>query len=215
VNFSPNKIYFFSYTLDMNYQKLFSPHQKNLNNGHGQIAKARKNSDNQKTPSQQISYNVAHAISGRIRFRIPRLSKDSDYADKLKVVIESQIKSAKVRINPTASSVVVQYPSGLMPDKQVRSQLVNLIQTAPNITLPDKVSTKTIVGTIFDAWVNLIESLRNLNKARTAIQHRPIRKDPWERLLSSGESIIKGLKSAIMFVMPKKQWQSQPALKSA
>ncbi|MCC5640620.1 hypothetical protein LC593_33275 [Nostoc sp. CHAB 5844] len=199
----------------MNYRKLFSQRQNILKNVHGQTTKTSKNSANQKTPSQQISYSVAHAISGRIRFRIPRLSKDAEYANKLKVAIESKIKNAKVRINPTASSVVIHYPTGLILDEQMRSQLVHLIQTAPNIVLPTKVSTKTIVGIIFDALINLMDSLRNLNKARTAIQHQEIRKDPWERLLSTGERIIKGLKSAIIFILPNKRWQSQSALNSA
>ncbi|MBU7581682.1 MAG: hypothetical protein KAF91_02000 [Nostoc sp. TH1S01] len=177
--------------------------------------KQSKTATNHQTQSQKIVYSVAHAISGRIRFRVPRLSKDTEYANKLKVAIESQIKNAKVRINPTASSIVINYPSGLMPDEQMRSQLVYLIQTAPNILLPTKVSTKTIVTTIFDALTNLINGLRNANKARNAIQHREIRKDRWERLLSTGERIIKGLKSVIMFVLPRKQWQAQSALNSA
>ncbi|ALF56498.1 hypothetical protein ACX27_21605 [Nostoc piscinale CENA21] len=189
----------------MNYKKLFSLRQN----------KQGKNLANQKTSSQQIAYSIAHAISGRIRFRVPRLSKDAEYANKLKVAIESQIKNAKVRINPTASSIVINYPSGLMPDEQMQSQLVHLIQTAPNIVLPTKVSTKVIVTTIFEALTNLIDSLRNANKARNAIQHQEIRKDRWERLLSTGERIIKGLKSAIMFILPGNQWRSQSVLNSA
>lgn len=164
---------------------------------------------------QKISYSVAHAMPGRIRFRIPRLSKDTEYAKKLQLAIESQIKNAKVRINPTAASIVVHYSSDLMPGEQMRSHLVNLIQTAPNIVLPTKVSAKTIVGTMFDALINLFESLRSVNKASTAIKHHQIKKNSWERLLSSGENIIKGLKSAIMFVLPGQKLQSQSALKSA
>ncbi|AFY42401.1 hypothetical protein [Nostoc sp. PCC 7107] len=64
----------------------------------------------------------------------------------------------------------------------MRSHLVNLIQVAPNIVLPTKISTKTIAGTVFDALINLMDSLRNFNKARTAIQHRDMRKYSWERL---------------------------------
>ncbi|MBE9007783.1 hypothetical protein IQ259_22645 [Fortiea sp. LEGE XX443] len=199
----------------MNYINLFSHHENNQVNVHGQTGKTSKHVTSQQAPSQQISYSVAHAIAGRIRFRIPRLSKDSEYANKLKLAIESKIKNAKVRINPTASSVVIHYPTGLMSDEQMRSHLVNLIQTAPNIALPTKVSTKTIVGSIFDAWINLMDGLRNLNKARTAIQHQQVRRDPWERLLSFGESMIKGLKSTIVFILPNKRWQSQSALNSA
>lgn len=198
----------------MKYIKLFSARQKRLNNVHSQNTIS-KNTANQKTPSQQISYSVAHAISGRIRFRVPRLSKDAEYANKLKLAIESKIKNAKVRINPTAASVVINYPSDLMTDEQMRSHLINLIQTAPNIVLPTKVTTQTIVATIFDALINVMDSLRNINKARAAIQHREIRSSRWERLLSTGEKLIKGLKSAIMFIIPNKRWQSQPALNSA
>ncbi|BAY19469.1 hypothetical protein NIES21_53320 [Anabaenopsis circularis NIES-21] len=199
----------------MNYLQLFSKRQNYLSNFQRKTAKTSKNLMNEKTQAQQISYSVAHAISGRIRFRVPRLSKDVEYANKLKVAIESQIKNAKVRINPTAASVVIHYPSGLMPDEQMRSYLVNLIQTAQNIVLPTKVSAKTIAGTVFDALINLMDSLRNVNKARTAIQHQDMKKDFWERLLSTGERIIKGFKSAIMFVLPHRRWQSQSALNSA
>ncbi|MBD2594469.1 hypothetical protein H6G74_09020 [Nostoc spongiaeforme FACHB-130] len=188
----------------MNYKKLFSLRQN----------KPSKNSTHHQLQTQPITYSIAHEISGRIRFRVPRLAKDKEYASKLKVAIESQIKNAKVRINPTASSIVINYPSDLMPDEQMRSQLVHLIQSAPNIVLPTKVSNKTIVTTIFDALTNLIDSLRNANKARNAIQHQEIRKDRWERLLSTGERIIQGLKSAIMFILPSKQWRSQSALNS-
>ncbi|MBE9210147.1 hypothetical protein IQ244_27355 [Nostoc sp. LEGE 06077] len=199
----------------MNYRKLFSLSPNNQKNVPRQTSKTSKTLAHQKTASQQISYSIAHAIAGRIRFRIPRLSKDAEYANKLQVTIESQIKNAKVRINPTAASVVIQYPSGLMPEAQMRSHLVDLIQTAPTIVLPKKVSTKAIVGTIFDALINLLDSLRNINKAHTAIQHREMRSNRWERLLSTGERIIKGLKSAIIFVLPHKHWQSQSALNSA
>ncbi|MBD2492737.1 HMA2 domain-containing protein [Nostoc sp. FACHB-280] len=189
----------------MNYKKLFSSQQN----------KPSKNSTHHQTKTQQIAYSVAHEISGRVRFRVPRLAKDTEYANKLKVAIESQIKNAKVRINPTASSIVINYPSGLMADEKMRSQLVHLIQIAPSIGLPTKVSNKTIVTTIFDALTNLIDSLRNANKARNTIQHQEIRKDRWERLLSTGERIIQGLKSAIMFILPSKQWRSQSVLNSA
>ncbi|WP_413199095.1 HMA2 domain-containing protein [Nostoc piscinale] len=189
----------------MNYKKLFSSHQN----------KPSKSSTHHQLQTQPITYSIAHAIAGRIRLRVPRLAKDKEYTNKLKVAIESQIKNAKVRINTSASSIVINYPSGLMPDEQMRSQLVHLIQTAPNIVLPTKVSNKTIVTTIFDACANLIESLRNPNKARNAIQHRELRKDRWERLLSTGERIIQGLKSAVVFILPGKQWRSQSVLNSA
>ena len=51
-----------------------------------QPKKSASSTDNKTAPPQKIAYSVAHTIPGRIRFRIPRLAKDSEYADKLKLV---------------------------------------------------------------------------------------------------------------------------------
>ncbi len=161
--------------------------------------------------ANKISYSVAHAIPGRIRFRIPRLLKDSEYANKLKQVIESDSRTTNVRVNPSAASIVINYQPGVISDEQMRSHLVNLIQTAPNIALPKPVTAKTILGSIFDGIINLIDGTRNINKARTAIKHKPLRTDPWERFLSTTENMVKGLKSAIMFILPNKRLRSQSA----
>lgn len=163
-------------------------------------------------PPEKISYSVAHAIPGRIRFRIPRLVKDSEYANKLKLVIESD-KTTNVRVNPTAGSIVVTYQPGVISDQQMREHLVNLIQTAPNIVLPKQTTAKSILGAIFDAVINLIDSTRNINKARTAIVYGQPKKDFWERLLSTTQSMIKRLKSGIMFILPNKRWQARNASK--
>lgn len=47
------------------------------------------------------------------------------------------------------------------------------------------------------------------------ITHSHYRVDSWERLLSTGQRIIKGMKSALMFILPGKQSQSPAALESA
>ena len=95
----------------------------------------------------------------------------------------------------------------------MRSHLVNLIQTAPNIVLPAPVTAKTIARAIFDALINLIDGTRNINKARTAIKYREVRTNNWERVLRSVKTLIKRLKSAIMFILPNKQWRSQSSSK--
>lgn len=167
-----------------------------------------------KTPlPQKISYNVAHAIPGRIRFRIPRLVIDSEYANKLKLVIESDSRTRNVRVNPTSGSIIINYQPGVISDNQMREHLVNLIQTAPNIVLPKQATAKSILGAIFDAVINLIDSTRNINKARTAIVYGQSKRDFWERLLSTTETIIKRLKSGIMFILPNKRWRSRSASK--
>lgn len=165
--------------------------------------------------SQNISYGVVHAIPGRIRFRIPRLGKDTEYANKLKQAIELYIKGTKVRVNSTAASIVINYQTGLNSDEQMRLQLIKLIQTAPEINIPKPVSIKSTVSAVFDALSNLINSVRNLNQARNTIKYHRYRVDTWERLLSTGQRIIKGLKSTLMFILPGKQSQSPTALESA
>jgi hypothetical protein len=180
-------------------------------NLHRQPKKITSSVVNKTAPSQKISYSVAHAIPGRIRFRIPRLVKDSEYANKLKLVIESDPRTTNVRVNRTAASIVINYRLGEISNNQMRLHLVNLIQTAPNIVLPTEATAKSILGAIFDALINLIDSTRNINQARNAIVHRRFRTDTWERVLSSAKTIIKRLKSAMMFILPNKRWRSRSA----
>jgi hypothetical protein len=183
-----------------------------LLNSHQQPKKTTSSVAHKTAPPEKISYSVAHAIPGRIRFRIPRLVKDSEYANKLKLVIESD-KNTNVRVNPTAGSIVVTYQPGVISDQQMRQHLVNLIQTAPNIVLPKQARAKSILGAIFDAVINLLDSTRNINKARTAIVYGQPKIDFWERLLSTTESMIKRLKSGIMFILPNKRLQARSASK--
>ncbi|OUL17890.1 hypothetical protein BV372_34440 [Nostoc sp. T09] len=178
-----------------------------------QRQKPTKSVANKTAPLPNISYTVVHAIPGRIRFRIPRLAKDSEYANKLQRLIESDARTTNVRINSSAASIVIHYQPGVISGDQMRSHLVNLIQTAPNIAIPAPVTAKTIARAIFDALLNLIDSTRNINRARTAIQHREVKTDTWERVLSSAKALIKGLKSTIMFILPNKQWRSQTSKK--
>ncbi|MEH2212100.1 HMA2 domain-containing protein [Nostoc sp.] len=169
--------------------------------------KAAKNVTKKTAPSQKIFYSIVHAIPGRIRFRIPLLARDTEYANQLKLAIESDPRVTNVRVNPKAASIVINYKVGVLSDNQMRGHLVNLIQTAQDVVVPKKVMAKSIVGTIFDALINLIDSTRKINQARNVIVYRRVRIDVWERILSTSRSIIKRLKSATMFVLPNKRWR--------
>ncbi|MBW4572739.1 MAG: hypothetical protein KME31_33630 [Tolypothrix carrinoi HA7290-LM1] len=158
-------------------------------------------------PSQKIFYSIVHAIRGRIRFRIPLLAIDSEYANKLKLVIESDRRVTNVRANPEAASIVINYQVGVISDNQMREHLVSLIQTAQDVVVPKQVTAKSIILTIFDAVINLIDSTRNINQARNAIVHQRFRTDVWERILSTSRTIIKRLKSATIFILPNKRRQ--------
>ena len=169
--------------------------------------KAAKSLAKKTVPSQKIFYSIVHTIPGRIRFRIPLLARDTEYANQLKLAIESEPRVTNVRANPKAASIVINYKVGVISDNQMREHLVNLIQTAQDIVVPKEVMAKSIVGTIFDALINLIDSTRKINQAGNAIVYRRFRTDVWERILSTSRSIIKSL-NATMFILPNKRWRS-------
>ncbi len=176
-------------------------------NRHLPPKKAAKSVANKTVPSHKIFYSIVHTIPGRIRFRIPLLAKDAEYANQLKLAIESDPRVTSVRANPKAASIVINYQVGVISDNQMRQNLVSLIQTPQDAVVPKEVRVKSIVGTIFDALINLIDSTRKINQARNVIVYRRFRRDIWERILSTSKGIIKKLKSATMFILPNKRWQ--------
>ena len=169
--------------------------------------KAAKSVANKTVLSPKIFSSIVHAIPGRIRFRIPLLAIDPEYANKLKLVIESDTRVTNVRANPEAASIVINYQVGVISDNQMRQHLISLIQTAQDVVVPKEVTAKSIVEIIFDALINLIDSTRKINQARNAIVHRRFRTDVWERILSTSRSIIKRLKSVTIFILPNKRSQ--------
>ncbi|MDZ8227904.1 HMA2 domain-containing protein [Nostoc sp. ChiVER01] len=181
---------------------------KNTNlNLHLPPKKAAINVANKTVPSKKIFYSIVHTIPGRIRFRIPLLARDTEYANQLKLAIESDPRVTNVRINPKAASIVINYKVGVISDNQIREHLVNLIQTAQDVVVPKEVMAKSIIEAILDALINLIDSTRKINQARNVIVYRRVRIDILERILSTSRSIIKRLKSATMFILPNKRWR--------
>ncbi|NMG07265.1 HMA2 domain-containing protein [Brasilonema sp. UFV-L1] len=87
----------------------------------------------------KVAYSIAHAIPGRIRFRIPRIAKDSKYVQRLKALLKADPLVSGDRINTNAASIVITYNSGTIPNskkrslsllEQVTSYLSSLIQSA-------------------------------------------------------------------------------------
>ncbi len=190
-------------------------YQKNIISLEQQRKKATLTSQASNAAPQEISYSVAHAIPGRIRFRVPRIATDAWYADRLKAVMEFN-GIPDVRINREAASIVIKYRSEKISEQKMRSrsdservsQLIKLIQTAPSIDVPKQVTAKSVVESIFDALVNLIDSIRNVNNVRSAMKHQQPKNSTWERILSTARTMVKGLKSAIMFITPKRKANS-------
>ncbi|UKO96147.1 heavy metal translocating P-type ATPase [Nostoc sp. UHCC 0870] len=93
----------------------------------------------EKTPSKvvkfhqqmaQVSYSIVHAVPGRLRWRVPRLRYDTDYAKRLLALLEADPLVTQTRIKVAAASVVVIYKNSKITDIKMRSRLICLIVAA-------------------------------------------------------------------------------------
>ncbi|RCJ18835.1 HMA2 domain-containing protein [Nostoc sp. ATCC 53789] len=87
----------------------------------------------------KVAYSIAHAIPGRVRFRVPRIACDPKYVQRLEALLKSDSTVTSERVNSAARSVVITYKTGMMRDSQKRvqsfllaaiSHLINLIESA-------------------------------------------------------------------------------------
>ncbi|MDZ7952000.1 HMA2 domain-containing protein [Nostoc sp. DedQUE09] len=87
----------------------------------------------------KVAYSIAHAIPGRIRFRVPRIACDPKYVQRLETLLKSDSTVTSERVNSAARSVVITYKTGMMQNSQKRvqsflsaaiSHLANLIESA-------------------------------------------------------------------------------------
>ncbi|MCX7593633.1 MAG: HAD family hydrolase [Fischerella sp.] len=76
-----------------------------------------------------MSYQVVHSTFGRYRIRIPHLAHGSDFANKLKALVESLAFVTEVRINPQASSLIISYEDDVC-SKTALEKFVCCIQAA-------------------------------------------------------------------------------------
>jgi hypothetical protein len=68
-----------------------------------------------------VTYSIAHAIPGRVRFRVPRIAKDSTYVQRLEALLKADPVVTGERVNNAAASIVITYKSGAMLNSQKRS----------------------------------------------------------------------------------------------
>ncbi len=84
----------------------------------------------QPTQPATVAYSIAHAIPGRVRFRVPRIAKDSKYVQRLEALLKADPvvtgehpfgASVRYRVNNAAASIVITYKAGAMLNSQKRS----------------------------------------------------------------------------------------------
>jgi len=87
----------------------------------------------------KVAYSIAHAIPGRVRFRVPRIACDPKYVQRLEALLKSDSTVTSERVNRAARSVVITYKTGMMQNSHKRvqsflsaaiSHLASLIQSA-------------------------------------------------------------------------------------
>ncbi|MFB2978592.1 HMA2 domain-containing protein [Microseira sp. BLCC-F43] len=82
---------------------------------------------NETQPEISDNYQIIHAVPGRVRFRVPWLAQDSEYAKRVYNLISKHSQVNDIRINPKAASMAIAYTPSNMSDGQMRQHLVNLI----------------------------------------------------------------------------------------
>jgi uncharacterized membrane protein len=91
-------------------------------------------------PSNNRAFRVVHATLGRIRVSIPQLRYDSIYADRCCQLASSLDGITNVRINPAASSMIVNYKPGVLASQDVENHIAycisQLIQLHPPTQQP-------------------------------------------------------------------------------
>jgi len=85
---------------------------------------------------EAVEYQVVHTTVGRIRIHVPRLANEPEYARKLQHLVESLNFVISLRINASASSVVVIYDIDVAPLATAQSALVDAIQQARTTDIP-------------------------------------------------------------------------------
>ncbi|MFS0515967.1 hypothetical protein ACEYW6_14805 [Nostoc sp. UIC 10607] len=87
----------------------------------------------------KVAYTIAHAIPGRVRFRVPQIACDPKYVQRLETLLKSDSTVTSERVNSAAKSVVITYKTVMMRDSQKRvqnflsaaiSHLASLIESA-------------------------------------------------------------------------------------
>lgn len=96
------------------------------------------------TPLSNLDFQIVHQIPGRLRVRIPRLSRDTTYACRLNWLIETLHFVVSVRINPVVDSIVICYEIQATSLEEVQNAFLEALQRAETEPIPaGAIATKT------------------------------------------------------------------------
>lgn len=104
------------------------------------LSKVEKTSTDTSAQAAKITYNIVHAIPGRIRFSVPRVASDRAYARRLERLLKTDSHVTNARVNCDAASVAIAFGAKQIPV----SHWIGLMQLADETALQtDPVKTKT------------------------------------------------------------------------
>ncbi|MEM7591641.1 MAG: heavy metal translocating P-type ATPase, partial [Cyanobacteria bacterium P01_A01_bin.83] len=86
--------------------------------------------ETKKSKAERPLAYLVHHIPGRVRFRIAHLKDNPDYANHLQQFLLGQPRINRVRVNPVAASIVINYRYTDTPLTEITSNLNQLIQQA-------------------------------------------------------------------------------------
>ena len=95
----------------------------------------------------KTDYEIVHQIPGRMRLRVPRISRDCNYAQELKQSLEQDKRITDIRLKINSSSVVILYDSEALAESHKEKAALNnrkgnkIIQTvdeSESSTMPDQ-----------------------------------------------------------------------------
>ncbi|NEP01754.1 MAG: heavy metal translocating P-type ATPase [Symploca sp. SIO2E9] len=108
--------------------------------------------------SPQVAYRFVQAIPGRVRFRIPRIAHDREYAQRLQMLLAADNQIIKVRLKSAASSLVIGYIPTKYSDTKMPLHLAKLIELASDeftSTSSKSVSTQQLTREQGNSWSRL------------------------------------------------------------
>lgn len=85
---------------------------------------------------RQFDFQIVHRVPGRFRLRVPRLARDSRYAQKLSWFVESLNGVIGVRINPLARSVIIYYERSAISSEGLMAGLFVALERANTEEIP-------------------------------------------------------------------------------
>ncbi|MCW6039026.1 metal ABC transporter ATPase [Spirulina subsalsa FACHB-351] len=75
-------------------------------------------------------FTIIHSVPGRIRLRIPQLNSDPSFAKRLERLLNADDQVIHVRVNRSASSIVIHYHSGDFSELELGLRLMTILESA-------------------------------------------------------------------------------------